>query len=69
MELSLNFEQLKLKSEYLHTNPKSMHFHENSVNPLLISWGDCVTILYSLNNLKEASIWNPVEPLVSFYII
>ncbi|XP_025414302.1 uncharacterized protein LOC112686300 [Sipha flava] len=64
MELSLNIEQLQLKSEYLHSNPRCTHFHKNVENPLFISWDDCVTVLYSLNNLDEASVWNPIEPVI-----
>jgi hypothetical protein len=69
MELSLNIEQLQLKSEYLHSNPRCTHFHKNVENPLFISWDDCVTVLYSLNNLDEASVWNPIEPVVSIIIV
>jgi len=65
MELSLNFEQLQLKSEYLHTNPKHTHFHKDSENELFVSWDNCVMVLYSLNSLYEASLWNPIEPMVS----
>ncbi|KAF0753240.1 Uncharacterized protein FWK35_00018072 [Aphis craccivora] len=64
MELSMNFEQLQLKSEYLHTNSKHIHFHEDGKNTLLVSWDDCVMVLYSLNNLSEASLWNPIEPII-----
>ncbi|XP_001948571.1 uncharacterized protein LOC100165824 [Acyrthosiphon pisum] len=64
MELSLNFEQLQLKSEYLHTNSKHTHFHENSENELFVSWDDCVMVLYSLDGLPEASLWNPIEPMI-----
>jgi len=65
MELALHIEQLQLKSEYLHTNPKQTHFHEENNNSLFISWNDCVTVLYSLDQLVEASLWNPVEPVVN----
>lgn len=64
----MNFEQLQLKSEYLHTNSKHIHFHEDGENTLFVSWDDCVMVLYSLNNLPEASLWNPIEPIVSYYI-
>lgn len=66
MELSLSFEQLNLKSEYLHTNPRCTHFHDDSVCPLFVSWSGCVTVIYSLENLTEATLWNPIEPLVMF---
>lgn len=66
MELTLNIEQLKLKSEYLYTNPRCTYYHEDVTNPLFVSWDGCVTVLYSLDNLAEASTWNPVEPIVSF---
>lgn len=66
MELCLNIEQLQLKSEYFHTNPKCTHYHEDSENPLFVSWDDCVTVLYSLSGLSEASLWNPIEPMVSY---
>ena len=66
MELSLNFEQLQLKSKYLHTNSKHTHFRENSENELFVSWDDCVMVLYSLDSLPEASLWNPLEPVVSY---
>lgn len=65
MELTLNFEQLKLKSEYLHTDPRLTHYHEDNENSLFVSWCDCVTVLYPLCGLAEASLWNPVEPIVS----
>ncbi|KAL4131403.1 hypothetical protein QTP88_008719 [Uroleucon formosanum] len=64
MELSLNFEQLQLKSEYLHTNSKHTHFHKDSENELFVSWDDCVMVLYSLDGLPEASLWNPIEPVI-----
>lgn len=67
MELSLNFEQLKLKSEYLNTNPRCIHYHENCGNPLFITWSGCVTVIYSLKNLTEVTLWDPIEPLVRFY--
>lgn len=65
MELILNIEQLKLKSEYLHTNPRRTFYHEDS--KLFVSWNNCVTVLYFLDNLDEASTWNPIEPIVSSY--
>lgn len=65
MELCLNIEQLQLKSEYSHTNPRCTHYHEDSESPLLVSWDDCVTVLYPLSGLSEASLWNPIEPMVS----
>lgn len=67
MELSLNFEQLKLKSEYLNTNPRCIHYHENCGNPLFITWSGCVTVIYSLKNLTEVTLWDPIEPLVRLY--
>lgn len=67
MELSLNFEQLQLKSEYLHTNSKKTHFHEDSENSMFVSWDNCVTVLYLLDSLPEASVWNPIEPVVNYY--
>lgn len=66
MELTLNIKQLQLKSEYLHTDPKRTHYHEHSENPLFVSWHDSVTVLYPLCGLPEASLWNPVEPIVSY---
>lgn len=68
MEPSLNIEQLQLKSEHLHANPKLTHYHENDTDPLFVSWDDCVTVLYPLNCLAEATLWNPVEPAVSSYL-
>lgn len=68
MEFALNIIQLQLKSEHLHTNPKYIHFHEDIENSLIISWSDCVTVLYSLDILVEATLWNPIEPMVSSYI-
>lgn len=65
MEFALNTIQLPLKSDHLHTNPKCIHFHEDSEGPLIASWDDCVTVLYTLENLGEASLWNPIEPVVS----
>jgi len=65
MELSLDIEQLQLKSEYLHTNPKHIHYYEDNENPLFISWDNCITVLYSLNSLIEATLWNPIEPVVN----
>lgn len=67
MELSLDFEQLWLKSEHLHADPRRAHYHEDEENPMFISWSDRVTVLYPLGGLAEASLWNPVEPLVSFF--
>lgn len=63
--LTLNIEKLHLKSEYLHTNARRTHYHENSENPLFISWDDCVTVIYSLDALCDASLWNPIESMVS----
>lgn len=65
MEFKLNFEQLKLKSEHLHTNPKCTHLHNDGENLLFISWNDCVSVIYSLDNLHEATLWNPIEPMVN----
>lgn len=65
MELVLHVSQLQLKSEYLHTNPKHIHFHEGNESRLFISWDDCTTVLYSLDSLDEASLWNPIKPVVS----
>lgn len=65
MELSLDIEQLQLKSEHLHANPKHTHYHENNTDPLFVSWDDCVTVLYPLNCLADATLWNPIEPSVS----
>lgn len=65
MELAFDTVQLHLKSDHLHANPKCTHFHEDSENPLLVSWDDCVTVLYTLENLSETSLWNPIEPVVS----
>lgn len=67
MELSLNIEQLQLKSEYLYTNSRCTHFHEHLESPLFVSWDDCVTVIYSFNDLDLASVWNPIEPMVSGY--
>lgn len=66
MELTLTIEKLHLKSEYLHTNPRRSHYHKDNDNPLFISWNDCVTIIYSLDSLADASLWNPIEYVVSF---
>lgn len=67
MELTLNIEKLHLKSEYLHTNPKFTYYHEDSENPFLLSWDDCVTVLYSLDALADSSLWNPIECMVSLF--
>lgn len=67
MELALNIEHLHLKSEFLHTNPRFTHYHEDDEKPLFVSWDGCVTVLYSLDQLDEASLWNPVNPVVSSF--